>query len=67
MMRNLWVRASLTMGVSIGLWLGTWAALIHPAGPLIAAVPFGIWSAMQITKARGTNGRGGPYRKDNSI
>jgi hypothetical protein len=62
MMANKWVQAALLLGVAVGVWIGGWLPLIHPALHLVVPITIGFLAMWVGANARGTDGWGGPYR-----
>lgn len=65
MMGNKWMQAGILFGVAMGIWLGGWLVLIHPAIHLVIGPIIGIGAMWIGANARGTDGWGGPWNGPN--
>lgn len=61
MMRNKWVQGAILLGVAVGIWIGGWLPLIHPALHIVASPVIGMGALWICANARGTDGFGGPW------
>lgn len=61
MLANKWCQATLLLGICVGAWFGTVLSFVNVNIPFGISVAAGFASMWIATKAKGTDGWGGPW------